>query len=325
MLMNTFAAFCAGFALNIILGSPKGILNIENLVPKFTIKTEGLLKRLYKDSAEAHRMAGVILLVLTLIVFAAIPGVLLWLLYSASPLLALVIDSFFCWTCFSVMHTRNELNRISRALASGRSDLAAKGLSMLTGTDCSDMNPDEMIKRSVEIAADCGADNAAGTLFYAAIFGGVGALVYRTVSIVRRTYAARSEKSDNFGKAANDLWCLLDFVPAHICALLASFSASVFGFETDQCFAVFKRDRRQLSAANLAPCRCVYAGALGISLTPRSTMKDGFISFNSIGDEHRISDSDDIAAAGEIMYASAFFTMLLFAAVRLIVTLIIVL
>ena len=41
MLMNTFAAFCAGFALNIILGSPKGILNIENLVPKFTIKTEG--------------------------------------------------------------------------------------------------------------------------------------------------------------------------------------------------------------------------------------------------------------------------------------------
>ena len=325
MLMNTFAAFCAGFALNIILGSPKGFLNIENLVPKFTIRMEGLLKKLYKNSAEAHRMAGVILLVITLAVFAAIPGVLLWLLYSASPLLALILDSFFCWTCFSVMHTRSELDRISRALASGRPDLARNGLSKLTGSDCSDMNEDEIIKRSVEIAADCGADNAAGTLFFAAVFGGIGALVYRTVSVVRRTYSTRSEKSDNFGKAAHDLWCFLDFVPAHICALLANFSASVYGFDTEECFSVFKRDRRQLAAANLAPCRCVYAGALGITLTPRSSVKDGYISFEAIGNEHRISDSDDIAAAGEIMYASVFFTMLLFAALRLIITLIIVL
>ena len=325
MLMNTFAAFCAGFALNIILGSPKGFLNIENVVPRFTIKLERLLKRVYKDSAEAHRMAGVILLVITLVVFAGIPAVLLWLLYSASPLLALVLDSFFCWTCFSVMHTRCELDRISRALATGRPDLARKGLSKLTGSDCSDMNEDEMIKRSVEIAADCGADNAAGTLFYAAIFGGIGALVYRTVSVVRRTYSTRSERSDNFGKAANDLWCFLDFVPAHICALLANFSASVFGFDTENCFPVFKRDRKQLSASNLAPCRCVYAGVLGISLTPRSTVKDGYISFSSIGDDHHISDSDDIAAANEIMYASVFFTMLLFMAIRLIVTLIIIL
>ena len=325
MLMNTFAAFCAGFALNIILGSPKGFLNIENVVPKFTIRVEGLLKRLYKDSAEAHRMAGVILLVLTLLLFCVLPAVLLWLLYSASPLLAFVLDSFFCWTCFSVMHTRNELYRISRALATGRPDLARRGISMLTGTDCSDMNEDELIKRSVEIAADCGADNAAGTLFFAAIFGGAGALLYRTVSVVRRTYSTRSEKSDNFGKAAHDVWCFLDFVPAHICALLANFSASVYGFDTEECFTVFKRDRRQLTALNLAPCRCVYAGALGISLTQKSTVKDGYISFSSIGDEHRVSDYDDIAAANEIMYASVFFTMLLFTALRLIVTLIIVL
>ncbi len=325
MLMNTFAAFCAGFALNIMLGSPKGILNIENLVPKFTIRVENLFKRGYKDLSDAHRMAGVMLLVLTLIVFAGLPTVLMILLYSASPLLSFILDSFFCWTCFSVMHTRHELDRISRAISSGRPDLARVGISKLTGTNCSDMNEDELIKRSIEIAADCGADNAAGTLFYAAAFGAPGALLYRTVSIIRRTYAARSEKSDDFGRGANGLWCFLDFIPAHLCALMSSFSASVFGFDTENCFPVFKRDRKKLMAPNLAPCRCVYAGALDISLTPRSTVRDGVITYEAVGDEHHISDSDDIAAANEIMYASVFFTMLLLAAVKLLVTLIIVL
>ncbi len=325
MLMNTFAAFCAGFALNIILGSPRGVLNIENVVPKFTIRAERFLKRGYKDSSEAHRMAGVILLIMTLLLFFGVPSLLMRLIYPAAPLLSFVLDTFFCWTCFSVMHTRNELDRIARALASGRTDLARNGISKLTGTDCSDMNEDELIKRAVELAADCGADNAAGTLFFAAAFGGAGALLYRTVSVVRRTYSTRSEKSDDFGKAAHDVWCVLDFVPAHICALLSSFSASVFGFDTDSCFAVFRRDRKQLAAYNLAPCRCVYAGALGISLTPKSYIQDGVITFSAIGDERHISDCDDIAAAGDIMFASTFFTMLVFAAVKLLVTLIIIL
>lgn len=325
MLMNTFAAFCAGFALNIIIGSPIGFLNIENLVPKFTVKLERLLKKGYKNSSEAHRMAGVMLLVMTLMLFAALPTALMLLLYQASPLLSFMLDCFFCWTCFSIMRTRIELDRVSRALYSGRTDLARTGISKLTGSDCSDINEDEIIRRAVEIAADCGADNAAGTLMWSAIFGAPGALFYRTVSLIRRTYSTRSEKSDDFGKASHDVWCFLDFVPAHICALLANFSASVYGYDTENCFTIFKRDRKQLAASNLAPCRCVYAGALGISLTPKSFIEDGYISFVSIGDELHPCGSDDAAAAAAIMFASSFFTMLIFAGLKLMVTLIIIL
>ena len=325
MLMNTFAAFCAGFALNIVLGSPKGYLNIENLVPGFCIGIERLLKKGYKNNSEAHRMAGVLLLVMTLLVFVGIPTAAMLLLYPASPLLSFFLDCFFCWTCFSIMHTRRELEHIARTLRSGRLDLARVSISKLTGSDCSDMNADELIKRSVELAADCGADNAAGTLLYAAMFGAPGALFYRTVSVLRRTYSTRSEKSDNFGKAAHDLWCFLDFVPAHICAVLSSFSASIFGLDTEECFPTFKRDRKNLVASNLAPCRCVYAGALGITLTPKSCIRDGQIAFVTIGVDRRISTYEDVAVSNEIMYAASFFTMLTFAALKLIVTLIIIL
>ena len=187
------------------------------------------------------------------------------------------------------------------------------------------MNEDEIIKRSVELAADCTADNAAGTLFYAAVFGGAGAMLYRTVSIIRRTYSTRSEKSDDFGRAAHDFWAFLDFIPSHITAAISSMSASMFGLDTEDCFRIFRRDRKNVVAANLAPCRCVFAGALGISLTPKSYLKDGVITFVNIGTEMHPCGYEDVAAANEVMYAASFFTMLLFAAVKLVITLAIVL
>ncbi|MBR1393510.1 MAG: cobalamin biosynthesis protein [Ruminococcus sp.] len=323
MLMNTFAALCAGFALNIILGSPPGILNLSHTIPLFNLAVEKRLARLYQNSTDAHRMAGVILLILTLLVFAVIPAVLIFLLYKPSPLLSLILDIILCWQSFSVTEPANELDKLSRNLSIGRTDLARTNLAKLTGSLCSDMNEDELIKRGVECAADCSADNAAGALFYMAIFGGIGGIVYKTVSILRRTYSVRSAASDDFGHAAHIIWTLLDFIPAHIGALFSIFTANIFGCSTEYCLEDYRRDRKHLKAAALAPCRCIYASALGISLTPKTVMQNGFISIQAVGSEERPADAEDVLLAKEIMFSAAFFTMLVFAGIKLAVILLI--
>ena len=317
MLMNTFAALLAGFALNIILGSPPGVLNLSHTIPLFNLKVENKLFRLYQNSSDAHRMAGVVLLMLTLLVFAVIPAAVIILLYKPAPLLALVLDILLCWQSFSVTEPASELDKLSRNLAIGRTDLARTNLAKLTGSRCGDMTEDELIKRGVEFSADCCADNAAGALFYMTLFGGIGGIVYKTVSLLRRTYSVRSSASDDFGHAAHVIWTVLDFIPAHIAALISIFSANIFGCSTEYCLTVYRRDRKSLKAAALAPCRCIYASALGISLTPKSVMKNGFISIQTVGTEERPADAEDVLLSKEIMFASAFFTMLLFAGIKL--------
>ena len=200
-------------------------------------------------------------------------------------------------------------------------NLARINLATITGLRCGDMTEDELIRRGVECAADCTADNAAGVLFYTALFGGLGGIFYRTVSILRRTYSVRSSASDDFGTAVHKLWTVLGFVPAHIASFIAVLPANIMGCHTENCWDVFKRDRKHLQAAVLAPCRCVFASALGITLTPKSVFKDGFIQYLKIGDEEETASFESVLTAGEIMYGTAFFTMLLFAALKLTVIL----
>lgn len=321
MLMNTFAALCAGFALNIMFGSPPGILNPENSVPRLLMMIEKLLRRQYQETSEAHQVAGIVLLLISLIVFVGLPGLLIWLLYEPSQVLALTLDCYLAWASFSVIGTKKELDRLSRNLEIGRTDLARINLAKITGLRCGDMTEDELIRRGVECAADCTADNAAGVLFYTALFGGLGGIFYRTVSILRRTYSVRSSASDDFGTAVHKLWTVLGFVPAHIASFIAVLPANIMGCHTENCWDVFKRDRKHLQAAVLAPCRCVFASALGITLTPKSVFKDGFIQYLKIGDEEETASFESVLTAGEIMYGTAFFTMLLFAALKLTVIL----
>ena len=321
MLMNTFAALCAGFALNITVGSPPGILNPENSVPRLLMWIEKHLKRSYQNNSEAHRMAGLVLLLVSLMIFVGIPGVLIWLLYSASPVLALAIDYYLAWASFTMVGKKRELDRLARALETGRTEQARISMAKLTGFRCDDMTEDELIRRGVEYAADCTADNVAGVLFYTAIFGGLGGIFYRTVSILRRTYSVRSSASDDFGTAVHKLWTVLDFVPAHIAAFVSVLPANILGFPTEECLDMYKRDRKKLQAVVLAPCRCVFASALGISLTPKSVFQDGNILFLTIGDEEEPAAPEDVEAAGEIMYETAFFLFLLFGFIKLMLTL----
>ncbi len=321
MLMNTLASLCAGFALNIILGSPPGIFNPENSVPALLMKVEGRMKKSYQDSSEAHRFAGTILIVLVLLLYVALPGALVWLLYEPAPVLSLLLDCYLSWASFSIMHVHSSLGKLSRFLAIGRTDLARTSLAKTIGIRCDDMNEEELIRRGAEAAADCCADNAAGVLFWTAVFGGVGGIFYRTVSILRRTYSVRSAASDDFGTAAHILWTILDFIPAHIGAFLSVGAGNILGLETEDCFDVFRRDRKNLSASALAPCRCVFASSLGITLTPKSVFEDGTVRYLTIGDEEHPAAAEDVFAANELMYATAFFMFLLFAVIKLLLIL----
>lgn len=323
MLMNSLAALCAGFALNLLAGEPPRCLSLNALIPRFAATLEQKLRRHYQDSSDAHRFAGFVLLLLSLLVFAVIPSLAVWLMYGPAPLLSFILECILCWSSFSIMQTKIELDRIRRHLRIGRLDLARTSLSKLLGIDCSDMDDDALIRRAVECASDCAADNGTGVLFFAALFGGPGAVFYRTVSLLRRAYSGRGEHSGDFGNAAYRLWTILDFIPSLICGALCNLAAAILGLYTSECFDVYRRDRRKLASPNLAPCRCVIASALGITLTPKSFLKNDSITYITVGDDRRPPETDDPETAAAVMFAAVSFSMLLFFGLKLLVILLV--
>ncbi|MBR1764767.1 MAG: cobalamin biosynthesis protein [Ruminococcus sp.] len=316
ILRYSLAAMCAGFALNVVISTPRGIFDPAVAVPKFAAWFEKRLRKLYLNSHDAHKIAGILLMLSSLLIFAGIPAALLIILYRPAPMLAFLLDCYLCWAAFSVVGTKFALQKITRALNIGRLDLAQAGLSKLTGMDCSGMLEDELIKRSIECAADCGADNGVGTLFYMALGGGSAAMAYRTLSLLRRRYIIEAEDRDSFGRAAYKLWRIFDIIPAFICAELMKPTAALLRFETEECFDYYNRDRKAVDLVNLAPCRCFMACFLGVRLTSRAVQVGNSIRFLTVGDDTRPCEPDDILWATIIMYGAVFTALVVFAALK---------
>lgn len=316
MILNTVAAMSAGFVLNLMFGAPRGFLNPENFVSAFAQKLEKTLRKFYQDSPEAQRMAGAVLIFFVLLIFAGIPLALLILGYMFLPVLGLVLDCFFCWLAFSVRDTRIALSSIFRAVRSGNYNRAVKSLEALTGTDCSGLDEDEIIKKAVECAADCSADNGAGSLFFMALAGGFGGMLYRCISILNKTIGINTPEYTDFGSPSRTLWTILDFIPASVCGLLMKLDVRFLKLDGHNCKRIFKRDRKKLSKPNLGICRSVMAGALDIQLTTEEYYSGESLRARFIGEQFKPCQPNDIYWASQLMYGSVFGCFLLFALIR---------
>lgn len=316
MILNTVAAMSAGFVLNLMFGAPGGFLNPEKLVSAFALRLERALRKFYQDSPEAQRMAGTVLILFTLVIFAGIPLALIILGYTLLPVAGLILECFFCWLAFSIRNTRVALSRIFRAVRTGDYNRAAKSLEALTDTDCSGLDGDEIIKKAVECAADCSADNGAGSLFFMAIAGGFGGMLYRSVSVLNKTIGKSSTRYADFGKPCRILWTILDFIPAWICGIFMRLDVRFLKLDKQGCKRIFKRDRKKLSRPNLGICRSIMAGAMGIELTKEEYYKNGQLQSRSIGEQLNPCTPEDIYWANQLMCGSVFGCFVLFALIR---------
>lgn len=319
MVINTLAAMCAGFVLNLMFSNPPGWLNPEKIIPAFVLKMEKTLRKFYEESAEAQKMAGGVLVFFTLLIFAGIPLGLMILGYKLLPAAGLVLDCFFCWSAFSIRNSRTALSKIYRAVRSGNSVKAQKTLEALTGEPCEELETDDIIRKAVECAADNSAFNGVGPLFYMLIAGGFGGMFFRSISILNKTVGKRNEQYIDFGKPSRDMFAVLGFIPARICALMLRLDIHYLKLNTESCKKICRRDRKKLSIPNLTPCRCAMAGALGIRLTKEEYTDGELIKTRVVGEQLKDCQPADIYWANHLMHGAVFGCLVLFMLIRIII------
>ncbi|WP_030171207.1 cobalamin biosynthesis protein [Spirillospora albida] len=150
---------------------------------------------------------------------------------------------------------------MARALERGDVKAARARLSHLCARDPKGLGADDLARATVESVAENTSDAAIAPLFWGAVAGIPGMVVYRAVNTLDAMVGYRNPRYERFGWAAAKLDDVLNWVPARVTgALVAACSGS------PDAWRVLVRDGGEHPSPNAGRCEAAFAGALGVRL-----------------------------------------------------------
>ena len=316
MIMHTLIAMTLGLVLNMMLGKPKLFLSLEDLILSTAKKIENSFKSKYKETSEAQRMAGGMVMFFVLLIFSGIPLVLIVLSYLFVPAIGIIIETLLFWFSINIKNTRTKAMAIMRSVRAGNLPNAQKKLSQMTGLDCSEMSMEQVIKTTIEKISDRCVNGGFSPIFYMTILGGFGAMFYKTLCLLNGEVVKNKEEYIDFGKNVRTLWNILGFIPSRIGSSLLMLDVNILSLNKANAKKVHNRDHTHAIPKFLGEARSVIAGALGIKLNSYEYYDGMFMRNRSIGQPIKPCEPNDIFWATQLFYGSVFSFFLLFALIR---------
>lgn len=266
MIMNSLCALALGFVLDMALGDPGGTLYPINLVKRLVKKLEVILKNAYLESPDAQNMAGIMLVVMTLLICMGISVALLLLFYKLNVIAGIVMEGLLCWFSISGRHMRSNLQRIFRSVKAENVNAARRYLRHLTDRDVDELTAEECAKCAVEAASENAVDWVVAPIFWACLFGGLGAVFCRVINIMDNTVGFKDEDHLHFGKVPAKLDDVVMFIPARLAAAFMRWDAAFLKLDKKNADDIYRRDKRHSPSPNSGCTMSVAAGALDVQL-----------------------------------------------------------
>jgi adenosylcobinamide-phosphate synthase len=156
---------------------------------------------------------------------------------------------------------REHALQVSEAL--NHADLAAARhrVGLIVSRDTGAMQPVEVARAAVESVLENGNDAVFGALFWFALVGAPGALLYRLVNTLDAMWGYRTPRYRYFGWAAARFDDALNYIPARLTALTYSLVGHVAG-----ALRCWGNQAAQWESPNAGPVMAAGAGSLHVSL-----------------------------------------------------------
>jgi len=245
----------AGVALDWLLGEPRrwhplvGFGRMANAVERRLNRGRG------------RRLAGVFAWILAVL---PLVGLSAWMIALASawhPLAGLAIHAVLLYFCIGLRSLRDHLLPIARALQGGDVEQARALTSRIVTRDTRHSGESELAKAAVESLLENGNDAVFGTLFWFAVAGGPGALLFRLANTLDAMWGYRNARFHSFGWMAARTDDALNWIPARLTAL----SYALLG-DTRSALRCWRTQAAAWSSPNAGPVMSAGAGALGLAL-----------------------------------------------------------
>lgn len=243
----TALLMAAALALDWLLGEPR---RWHPLVG-FGRVTRALEARLYRVDSRLRGVLGVTLLVLPITAAFA-------LLQRQFPAAAPLIDIALLYFALGHRSLHDHARPIAAALNAGDQVLAQQLTARIVSRDSAAIDPAPAATESV---LENGNDGVFGALFWFAVFGGPGALLFRLANTLDAMWGYRNARFLKFGWAAARFDDLLNWPAARLTAL----SYALLG-QTRIALHSWRTQAPLWDSPNAGPVMAAGAGALGLQL-----------------------------------------------------------
>ena len=206
-------------------------------------------------------------------------------------------------------------------LVSGDLPAARTAVSRIVGRDTQSLDEAGVAKAAVETVAENASDGVIAPLIFLAIGGAPLGMFYKAANTMDSMVGYKNDKYLYFGRAAARWDDILNFLPARLSGVLMCLGAVAAGYDGKNAWRIFRRDRKNHKSPNSAHTEAACAGALQLRLAGPSWYFGRLVDKPYIGDDQRPIEPLDILRSGRILYATAFFALLLFCGVPLLILL----
>lgn len=316
---------CIGYFLDRILGDPHNLWHPVQGIGKIIELTEGLLWKLFRLSPKREeqkgkkRLAGGILVFVTILIVIGIAIGIFILLDKFCPKLKIVFGAIICYQMLAKKSLRTESMKVYDALmgidtrswkrTSSKEEPskeeklqnAREAVAMIVGRDTQSLSEEGIIKATVETVAENTSDGVIAPLLYMILFGPIGALVYKTINTMDSMIGYRNDRYLYFGTAAAKLDDIVNFIPSRLSAFLMIEAAGMLAMDRENAWKIYKRDRLKHPSPNSAQTEAVCAGALNIELAGPACYFGVLHDKPTIGDAKRSVETEDIKRANRLM------------------------
>lgn len=314
-------ALLVGFCLDLLLGDPHWAPHPVRAIGALIAGLEKGLRRLFPKSPAGELTGGVVLVVLTLAIPTGLTVLLLWACRLVSPWLALAVESLLSYQLLATKSLAAESRKVYDALKTGDLDKARYAVSMIVGRDTASLDEAGVARAAVETVAENASDGVIAPLIFLAIGGAPLGMFYKAANTMDSMAGYKNDKYLYFGRAAAKFDDILNFFPARIAGVLMCLGSTAAGYDGKNAWRVFKRDRKNHKSPNSAHTEAACAGALQLRLAGPNFYFGKLVEKPYIGDDQRPIEALDILRSGRILYATAFFALLLFCGVPLLILL----
>ena len=314
-------ALCIGFCIDLLIGDPHGLPHPVAAIGHLISLLERLFRRLFPKTPGGERAAGACIWILTALIAAALPALLLWGCARVSVWLRLAVESVMCGQILAAKSLRDESMKVYAALKHGSLDEARQAVSMIVGRDVARLDARGVMRAAVETVAENASDGVIAPLIFLALGGAPLGMLYKAVNTMDSMVGNKNDRYLYFGRAAARLDDALNFLPARIAGVLMCLGGAAAGYDGKNAWRIFRRDRKKHKSPNSAHTEAACAGALQLQLAGPNYYFGQLVDKPTIGDDQRPVEALDILRAGRILYATAFFALLLFCGVPLLILL----
>lgn len=307
------------YVLDLLLGDPP---DWPHPIRWIGIWISRLEKMFYKDRENPtfQRLIGCAFFITVLAGVAFVTSVVLWLAFLLDSLIGQALAVWLAYTTLATRSLHVESRQVVEALEQRNLNLARDRLARIVSRDTESLDEKDILRAVLETVSENLSDGIVAPLFYLALGGPLGAILYKTVNTLDSMVGYLNDRYRHFGWCSARVDDLVNWIPARLSGWFLIGAAFCLKLNWENARQMMARDASKMKSPNAGFPEAAAAGALEIQLGGTNIYFGKPVEKPTLGDPHRPLTPAIYRSMIRLMYATSFLAFLVFLGIRFLIS-----